>query len=72
MIHDPARKMNDFYVKDLSHSGAMPCNLCLELAHFSLQPHRTSFIQHFPRSIVKFDTSVKSPFKAFLLTESEN
>jgi len=56
MIRDPARKMNDFCVKDLSttgissghHSVAMDCNLCLELAHFSLQQHRTSFIQHFP------------------------
>jgi len=47
MIRDPARKMNDFCVKNLSHSGAMTCNLCLELAYFSLQPHRTSFIQHF-------------------------
>jgi len=25
----------------------MPCNLCLERAHFSLQQHQTSFIQHF-------------------------
>jgi len=55
MIRDPARKMNDFHVKDLSttgissghHSGAMDCNLCFELARFSLQPLRSSFIQHF-------------------------
>jgi len=50
MIRDPARarKMNDFRVKDLGHSGAMDCNLCLELAHFSLQTPRISFIQHLP------------------------
>jgi len=47
MIRDAARKINDFRVKSLSHSGAMDCNLCLELAHFSLQQHRSSFIQHF-------------------------
>jgi len=55
MIRDPACKMSDFCVKGLSttgipsghHSGAMACNLRLELAHFSLQPLRTSFIQHF-------------------------
>jgi len=50
MIRDPAWKLNDFRVKDLSHSGAMACNLCLELVHFPLQPHQTSFIQHFPKS----------------------
>jgi len=49
MIRDPARKMNEFRVKDLSYSGAMDCNLCLELAHFSLQLLRSSFIQHFPK-----------------------
>jgi len=49
MIRDAACKMNNVRVKDLSHSGAMPCNLCLELAHFPLQPHQTKFIQHFPR-----------------------
>jgi len=32
MIHAPASKMNDFWVKDLSNSGAIICNLCLELA----------------------------------------
>jgi len=62
MIRDSAYKMNDFcvpqgtisaasgihLVKDLSHSGAMACNLCLELAHFPLQPHQTRFIQPFP------------------------
>jgi len=48
MIRDTACKMNDFCVKDLSHSDAMSYNLYLELAHFPLQLHRTSFIQHFP------------------------
>jgi hypothetical protein len=41
--------MNGFCVKDLSHSGAMACNLCLELAHSSLQSHQTRFIQHLPK-----------------------
>jgi len=49
MIRDPAWKMNDFCVKDLSHSGAMPCNLRLELVHFPLQTHQTSFNQRFLR-----------------------
>jgi len=61
MIRAAACKINDFRVKDLSttgissghHSGAMDCNLCLELAHFSLQSPRTSFIQHFPKPPVR-------------------
>jgi hypothetical protein len=51
MIRDTAWKMNDFCVKDLIHSGAMPYNICLELPHFPLPPHRTRFIQHFPWEI---------------------
>jgi hypothetical protein len=30
-------------------SVRITCNLCLELAYFSLQLHRTRFIQHFPK-----------------------
>jgi len=47
MIRDTVCKIRDFCVKDLSHSGAMTCNPCLELARFPLQSHRTMFIQHF-------------------------
>jgi len=47
-IRDTACKTNDFRVKDLSHSGAMTCNLCLELTHSPLQSHQTRFIQSFP------------------------
>jgi len=47
MIRDTVCKISDFCVKDLSHSGAMTCNPCLELAHFPLQSHRTRFIQRF-------------------------
>jgi len=36
MIRDTAFKINDYCVKDLSNSGAITCNLCLELARFSL------------------------------------
>ncbi|MDQ6981463.1 MAG: hypothetical protein Q9M08_00445, partial [Mariprofundus sp.] len=53
MIHDPACEMNDFFVKDLSHSGAMPCNLCLELLHFPLRSHQTKFNQHFPKRLIR-------------------
>jgi len=49
MIRDPACKMNDLCVKDFSHSGAMACNLCLELVHFPLQTHQASFNQRFPK-----------------------
>jgi len=47
MIRDTVWKISDFCVKDLSHSDAMTCNPCLELAHFPLQFHRTRFIQRF-------------------------
>jgi len=43
----------------LSHSGAMPCNLCLELTHFPLQPHRTRFIQRFPK-VLEINKSLES------------
>jgi len=73
MNRDAVCKTNDFgvpqgtisaasgihLVKDLNHSGAMPCNLCLELAHFPLQSHRTRFNQRFlknpPLHIVLFE-----------------
>ncbi len=47
MIRGTAIKTSDFCVKDLSNSGAITCNICLELTHFDLQPHRASFIQRF-------------------------
>jgi len=53
MIRDTAIKANDFCVIDLSNSGAITCNLCLELAHFALQSHRAGFIQHFLRGTDK-------------------
>jgi len=56
MIRDAAYKMNDFCVKYFSHSGAMICNLCLELAYFPLQPHQTRFIQHILGNNLDIDT----------------
>ncbi len=41
MIRNAVCIMTDFRVKDLSYSGAMPCNFCLELAYFPLQLYST-------------------------------
>jgi len=74
MIRAAACKINDFRVKDLSttgissghHSGVMPSNLCLEFAHFSLQQHQTSFIQHFPNG---FFMSIQACFAVRSLSD---
>lgn len=52
MIRDTAIKTNDFCVKDLGNSGAIVCNLCLELVHFALQPPQARYIQHFTKSVL--------------------
>jgi len=53
MIRALASKTNDFCVKGLSYSGAMTCNLCLELIHLALPFHQTIFNQHFPGKKLK-------------------